>query len=337
MPTDAAHRAPEPILDPDLPICDPHHHLWHWPHPVSFGAQRYLADEFLADVGSGHAVESTVFVDANAFYRADGPPALRPVGEVEFANGVAAMAANRRYGPTALCAGIVGFADLAAGGVVEEVLVAEIRAGGDRFRGVRNAAASDPAIPQNRPGRWPDLYDRPEFREGFARLAPLGLSFDAWIYHTQLDMLARLADAFPGTAIVLDHVGGPLGIGPYAGRREEVFRIWRAAVRDLAARSNVSVKLGGLGMGVFGFGFENQATPASSEVLAAAWRPYVETCIEAFGVRRCMFESNFPVDKITCDYRTLWNAFKRLAAGASAEERSWLFRDSARSFYRLKD
>ena len=322
---------PEPILEADLAICDPHHHLWDFPN------SRYLLPELLADVQSGHKVESTVFVECGSFYRAAGPEPMKFVGETEFVGGVAAMAASGRYGPVLACEGIVGRADLAQGGAVEAVLESHIRAGNGRFKGIRHAGAYDPS-PEIRPGHTnppAGLYGLASFREGFARLAPLGLSFEAWQYHPQLGEVTSLADAFPQTAILLNHVGGPLGIGPYAGRRAEVFQNWRHGIVDLAKRPNVSVKLGGLGMAVCGFGFHKREAPPTSEELAEAWRPYIETCIEAFGVRRGMFESNFPVDRVSCDYATLWNAFKRLAAGASADEKAQLFKGTAREFYRL--
>jgi L-fuconolactonase len=262
---------------------------------------------------------------------------LRPVGEVEFANGVAAMSASGRYGNTRVCAGIVGYADLALGAAVEKVLEAQIAAGGGRFRGIRFITATHPDQ-----AAWGSMVTRPEgmladrkVREGFARLAPLGLGFDAWMYHTQLGELVDLARAFPETSIVLDHVGGAIGLGRYAGRRDEVFAEWSARIRELAACPNVHVKLGGLGMRMFGFSVHTHELPPSSEELAAVWRPYIETCIAAFGPERAMFESNFPVDKGSCGYAALWNAFKRIAAGSSAAEKRALFADTATKFYRL--
>ena len=336
----------EPILEPDLKIVDPHHHLWDRralvatspppQHPfetIVRTSPRYLLGELLADLNSGHNVVATVYVECGSMYRADGPPALACVGETEFVNGVAAMSASGGFGPARACAGIVGGADLTAGAAVREVLEAHIGAGGGRFRGVRQSASwdADPAVlgplvraPQGR-------YRDPGFREGFAQLAPAGLSFDAWMLEPQLGDLVDLARAFPETPIVLDHVGTPLGIAGYAGRREERFGAWRARIGELAATPNVVVKLGGLAM-PFG-GFELQG--ASSEELAAQWRPYVETCIEAFGPTRCMFESNFPVDLYGAPYDLLWNALKRLAAGASAEEKAALFSGTAAKVYRL--
>ena len=325
-------RRREEIIEPDLPIVDPHHHLVDRPE-----TGRYLLPELLADIATGHNVIATVYLEWLSMYRAAGPLELRPVGEVEFANGVAAMSASETYGKTTVCAGVVGYADLTLGAAVEKVLEAMIAAGGGRFRGIRFITASHPDQAE-----WGSAVIRPagllldpNVREGFARLGPLGLSFDAWMYHTQLGELVDLARAFPATPIVLDHVGGPIGLGPYAGRRDEVFAAWSARVRELSACPNVHIKLGGLGMRMFGFTHHTGELPPSSEELAAAWRPYIETCIAAFGPERAMFESNFPVDKGSGGYAALWNAFKRIAAGYSAAEKAALFSGTASKFYRL--
>lgn len=341
----------EPILEPDLPIVDPHHHLWDRPAalvaalpPPKHGFEhvirrvpRYLLDELLADMKSGHNVIATVYMECGSMYRSRGPAALRPVGETEFVNGVAAMSASGLYGDVLACAGIVGHADCNLGGAVAEVLEAHMAAGGGRFRGIRQSASSDPDKevlgPLARQGGG--LYLSPKFREGFAQLAPLGLSFDAWMLEPQLPDLVDLARAFPGTQIVLDHVGTPLGIASYAGRREERFPIWRENILKLGALPNVAMKLGGLAMVFPGFASFMSDPPASSEALAAEWKPYIETCIEAFGVERCMFESNFPVDIGSCDYDVLWNAFKVLAKGCSADEKTALFSGTATRIYRL--
>ena len=339
----------EEILEPGLPIIDPHHHLWdHGAAPVAEGpehpfmtaiapAGRYLLDDLLADVGSGHNVIATVFVECRAFYRADGPEDLRSLGETEFVNGVAAMSASGAYGPIRACAGIVGNVDLTLGEAAAPVLERHVAAGGGRFRSVRNSAShdDDPQVLGPLAGVPAGLYRRDDFRAGFARLAPLGLSFDAWMLEPQLPDLIDLARAFPKTRIVLDHVGTPLGLGPYAGRRDERFGVWRDNIRALAALPNVVVKLGGLAMAFCNFPSFLAEPRASSQQLAEEWRPYIETCIEAFGAHRCMFESNFPVDMGACDYATLWNAFKRLAAGASADEKAALFAGTAREVYRL--
>ena len=324
-------RRQEEILDPHLPIIDPHHHLFDYP------MWRYLLDDLLADIGTGHAITATVFAECGAMYKAGGARELRPLGETEFVAGVAAMTESGRYGPCRVGAGIVGHADLTIGARVQEVLHAHIRAGGGRFKGIRHITVWDPSpdvrctleLPP------PGLMTYCGFREGFAQLEPLGLSFDAWLYHTQLPELIDLVKAFPGTTVVLDHIGGALGIGPYRGRRDEVFASWRRGIEALAQFPNVFVKVGGMGMHISGFVFHERDMPPSSADLAAAWRPYVETCIASFGPARCMFESNFPVDKCSYSYLVMWNAFKRLCHGASANDTADLFSGTAERVYRL--
>lgn len=324
-------RRQEEILEPELPIIDAHHHFY-GPRPY-----RYFLEDFLADTNTGHNIRASVYVQCRSMYRADGPPELQPVGETEFANGVAAQSASGHYGPSRICAGIVGFADLTLGDRVEPVLEAHLQAGGGRFRGIRNFTASHPD---------PDLRTTPippplgllvddGFRRGVARLGKFGMTLDVWAYHTQLHEVIDLARRFANQVIVVNHVGGPIGIGSYAGKREEVFAAWQADMLTLANCPNVFVKLGGLAMRIGGFTFHEQPLPPSSTELAAAWRPYIETCIEAFGPSRCIFESNFPVDKGMCSYPVVWNAFKRLAAGASADEKTALFSANAARVYRL--
>ena len=326
-------KTQEPILEPNLEIIDPHHHLWDFPE------HQYLLKDILADTGTGHNIISTVFLECTACFRADGPEAMKPLGEVEFVNGIAAMSASGAYGPTRVAAGIVGLAELRLGARVEEVLQAQINAGGGRFKGIRYVASWDDKEPSIHVGHTNPsqfLYrDDKAFHEGFAVLGKLGLTFDAWLYHTGLPTVIALARKFPSQPIVLDHCGGPLGLGWYAGKRDEIFADWSKNIRELAKCQNVMIKLGGLGMRVNGFDFHAQATPPTSEELAAAWRPYIETCIEAFGPSRAMFESNFPVDKLSGSYAVYWNAFKRLASGASDAEKAQLFRESARKFYSL--
>ena len=333
MPNDAwlALHESEPILEPQLPIVDAHHHLW------QRGGHRYLLDELLADTGSGHRVDATVFVDCVACYRADGPDEMKPIGETEFANGVAAMAASGQYGPTRACAAIVGHADLLRGAAAREVLQAHLLAGNGRFRGIRHAGGWDASeqIRNSHTHPPPNLYALPPFREGIAQLAPLGLSFEAWQYHPQLPMVSALARDFEDTSIILNHVGGPLGAGPYAAHPQRHFDDWRRDMQELSRCANVSVKLGGLGMPIGPTDFHRRARPPTSLQLAEAWRPWIETSIELFGAERCLFESNFPVDKASCSYAVLWNAFKRLAAGASATQRELLFSGTARRVYRL--
>jgi L-fuconolactonase len=324
-------RRTEAAIEPALPIVDPHHHLWDRP------GWRYMLDDLLADLNTGHNVIATVFVQCRAVHRASGPEELRPVGETEFVNGVAAMSASGGYGAAKVCQGIVGHADLRLGGRVRAVLEAHLRAAPDRFRGIRHITAWDPdqtvLNPAYNPGQ--SLLANPTFREGIACLAPLNLSFDAWLYHPQIDELTDLARAFPGTRIVLNHVGGPLGLNAYEGKRDAVFAKWSASIKALAQCPNVCVKVGGMGMRINNYGFERAADPPSSEALAAAWKPYVETCIAAFAANRCMFESNFPVDKGSYGYGVFWNACKRLAKGASTAEKAELFAGTATRFYRL--
>jgi predicted TIM-barrel fold metal-dependent hydrolase len=322
----------EQVIDPERPIVDPHHHLW------DRGGQRYLIEEFAADIGSGHNIVATVYVDCRSMYRADGPEAFRPVGEVEFANGVAAMSASGGYGPAAICAGIVSHVNLLLGEGARPVLEAEIAAGAGRFRGIRHSSPwdADASVAGIYATRPKGLLLDPAFRKGFGCLAPLGLSFDAWLFHPQIDELTDLACAFPDTKIVLDHCGGPIGIGSYANRRDEIFSMWKASIQKIARCPNVTVKLGGLAMRLLGYDFHERPMPPSSQDLAAAWRPYIETCIEAFGPERGMFESNFPPDKGQCSYQVLFNAFKRIAAQYSEAEKTALFAGTATEFYRLK-
>ncbi len=320
----------EEILEPDLPICDPHHHLWD--HPDS----RYLLDELLTDTGSGHNVVSTVFVECSSMYRAEGTVAMRPVGETEFVNGVAAMSASGQYGAIRACLGIVSYADLCLGASVGEVLDAHMRVT-DRFKGIRHAAGWDasPQVRNSHTDPIEHLYLDTTFREGFAELGKRGLSFDAWLYHTQIKELTDLARAFPETTIIFDHFGGPLGIGPYAGKQQEIFSQWADDVAELARCQNVVAKLGGLVMPINGFGLHKQTKPPSSDEIVAITSDYYRHTLDAFGPARCMFESNFPVDKQSCSYAVLWNAFKKLAAGFSAGEKADLFHDTAARAYRL--
>jgi predicted TIM-barrel fold metal-dependent hydrolase len=322
----------EEVIDPQRPIVDPHHHLW------DRGGQRYLIEEMAEDIASGHNIIATVYVDCRSMYRTHGPEAFRPVGEVEFANGVAAMSASGGYGPAAICAGIVSHVNLLLGEAARPVLEAEIAAGQGRFRGIRHSSAwdADPNVAGMYAKRPKGLLLDATFRKGFACLAPLGLSFDAWLFHPQIGELTDLARAFPDTKIVLDHCGGPIGLGSYANRRGEVFPAWKASIQEIARCPNVAVKLGGLAMRLLGYDFHERPLPPSSEEAAMAWRPYIETCIEAFGPERSMFESNFPPDKGQCSYQVIFNAFKRIAAQYSEAEKTALFSKTATDFYRLK-
>ena len=294
----------------------------------------------LADIGGGHNIVATVFLECQAMYRKHGPAEMAPVGEVEFVNGIAAMSASGNYGPCRVAEAIIGHADLTLGARVRDVLEAQIAVGGGRFRGIRYGVSWDASEAISKFASRvvpPSLARDTTFREGFAQLARLGLSFESWQYHPQLSDAIDLARAFPDTTIILNHVGGVLGVGPYAGHRAEIRAAWRKDIGELAKCPNVNVKLGGIGMTSFGFDFHERDVPPSSEELAAAWRQYVEPCIEAFGPDRCMFESNFPPDKQSCGYTELWNAFKRITAGASMTDKKSLYSGTAARVYRLTE
>lgn len=327
----------EEALEPSLPVIDSHHHLYDRP------GVRYLLDEFLQDIHSGHNIRATVHLQARSMLRADASPELQPIGETEFLNGVAAMSASGIYGDARICAGIAGYADLSLGDAVKPILERHIMAAGGttasggRFCGIRQTLSWDadagllnPAYPT-----FPHMAGSATFRAGFAHLAPLGLSFDAWGFFHQIPDITELARAFPETAIVLNHCGGIVRIRDYAGRDDEVFQHWRQAVAELARCPNVFVKLSGLGMRLGGFGFETQRVAPSSAELASAWRPWVETCLEVFTANRCMYGSNFPVDKGSYSYAVGLNALKRITAGASRDEKDAIFWRTARDFYRL--
>jgi predicted TIM-barrel fold metal-dependent hydrolase len=320
----------EDTIDPGRPIVDAHHHLW------EREGNRYMIDDITADIASGHNVIATVYVDCRSMYRTEGPEPLRPVGEVAFAADVAAQSAAA-HGKTQVCAGIVGHANLTLGTKVRSVLEAEIDAGRGRFRGIRHQSAwdADENVGGMYAARPKGLLHDAAFREGFACLAPLGLTFDAWLFHPQIAELTDLARIFPDTTIVLDHCGGPLGVGRFAGQRDSTFRDWRSSISELARCPNVVVKLGGLGMRLLGEDFHLRPTPPTSEDVAAAWRPYIETCIEAFGADRAMFESNFPPDKGQASYQVIFNAFKRIAAQYNDDEQTALFSRTATNIYRL--
>lgn len=320
----------EDIIEPDRPICDPHHHLW------DNKSNPYLLPDLLADTGSGHNIVSTVFVECAAMYRASGPEALRPVGETEFVNGVAAMSASGRYGEMRACSGIVSYADLTLGAEAGAVLDEHLRFS-DRFRGIRHAAgwvASD-EVRNSHTNPVQSLYMQDNFRAGFSELAKRKLSFDAWLYHPQIPELTDLAKAFPQVTIIFDHFGGPLGIGPYAGKADEIFGQWCLDAAELAKCSNVYPKLGGIVMPLNGFMWHKRDTPATSDEIVASTGRYHRKTIELFGPQRCMFESNFPVDKQSCSYHVLWNAFKKIAGDFNAADQASLFHDSAVEAYRL--
>jgi predicted TIM-barrel fold metal-dependent hydrolase len=320
--------AVEAVLDPGLRICDAHHHLWERP------PRDYLIDDLLRDLRSGHNVISTVAVECRYAYRKDGPEELRPVGETEFLESVANRVAADPTIRTRVAAAIVGHANLTLGDRAAAVLEAHRAASPERFRGVRHSAIWDASSALRSDAPQGLLADE-NFRRGFAWLGKLNLSFDAWLYHPQLPELAALAQAFPEVTIILNHIAAPLGVGPYAGKRDEVFEIWSRGIAALANCPNVVVKLGGVGSLRSGYDWHERTVKPSSEELAKTLGPYFECCTERLGVDRCMFESNFPVEKLSTSYVNLWNGFKRIAEKYSAAERAALFHDTAARVYRI--
>lgn len=319
----------EEILEPALPIIDPHHHLW-----VRDG-NTYLLAELLADLNSAHAIQATVFEECHAVHRLNGPVEERSLGETEFVTGFAAMGASGTFGPTRFCARIVGNVDLTLGARARGLAERHIAASGGRFAGVRFSTAWHAHDRIHKVAPRAGILLEPDFRAGFSCLHALGLVFDAWVYHTQLGEVAALAAAFPDTTIVLNHVGTPILSGPYAGRIDEAYAEWSAGMARFAGQPNVCVKLGALPIRLPGAAAASCDGPPSSDSVATAWRPFIERGIELFGPGRCMFESNFPIKKRWCSYPIVWNAFKRLAAGASADEKAALFQRTAARVYRI--
>lgn len=323
-------------IEPGLPIVDAHHHVY-----ASYADKFfYPLEDFQRDMNSGHRIIGSVYIEAyESGWRTSGPEALRPVGEVELAAGIGSKPVPTATGDSAVAAAIVSHADLTLGDAVEEVLQAQLAVAQGRLRGVRHRlAAVEGPVEQFHPVRRElHVMRDASFRRGVARLARLGLSFDAWVYHTQLDELIELADAFPDTRIVVDHVGGPIGVANFRPRRAEVLREWEANLRALAMRPNVVMKIGGMGMAVLGFGFENGERPPQAQAIVNAWKPLIDVCVDVFGTSRCMFESNFPVDKQSCSYVELWNAFKLATQGWSQQERGDLFYRTACRAYSLPE
>ncbi|MBM3941643.1 MAG: amidohydrolase [SAR202 cluster bacterium] len=325
----------EPILEPELPICDPHHHLWDF-RPVRIPYQRYLLHELMADVGSGHNVKSTVFIETRAMYRQEGPAEMRPVGEVEFVQGMAAASASGLYGPCRAAASIIGHADLKLGDKVAPVLEALKAASPNRFRGIRHTVTWDP-----NPGmdnrETKGILATANFRAGAKALARMGLSMDTGLVFHQLPELAAFAKAVPDLTIILNHLGGLNRTGPYANKGEEIMSAWRKGIDAVAACPNINMKLGGIGMPRFGFDWHTREKPIGSEELARDMAPFMTYCIEKFGPNRCMFESNFPPDKVSFSYHVLWNGFKRFSKSYSASERPAMLHDTAVRVYRVNE
>ena len=327
----------EETLEPDLPICDPHHHFWDY-RTERIPYQRYLLHELADDLNSGHNVRSTVFVEARAMYRSSGPDEMKPVGEVEFVQGLAAASESGLYGPSRAAASIVGHANLNLGAAVEPVLEALQAASPNRFRGIRHSVTWDPHpdVVLTSAYRMPGQLGSDEFRAGARVLARMGMSLEAWMYTPQLPELADFAKAVPDLQIILNHIGGLLRVGPYANNDDEVLATWRSGIAAVAECPNVAVKLGGIGMPMTGFDWHTRETPIGSEELAESMAPFMHYCIEQFGPDRGMFESNFPVDKVSFSYNVMYNAFKRLSKDYSDSERAALFHDTAARVYRVE-
>lgn len=320
------HR--EQIIDPARPIVDPHHHLWR-----ESSLDSYLLEDLRADTDSGHNICKTLFVECGAQYHTDGPQHLRCVGETEFA---ATIAVQSELDEGATIAGIVARADLRHENL-EEVLAAHEEAAGGRFRGIRHSLARAPeGVELMIPGRGAEgLYADESFRRGLRLLGKKGLTYDSWHYHFQNREYLELARSAPDTVMILDHFGTPLGVGPYAHQREEIFKQWQADVTEIARCDNVVAKLGGLAMPDNGFGWMGRDTPPSSDEFVAAQARYYHHMIDSFGPERCMFESNFPVDKLSISYPVLWNGLKKIAARYSEAEQDAMFYQTAVRVYRL--
>jgi L-fuconolactonase len=323
----------EPILDPGIPIIDAHHHLFLRP------TVRYLLDDYVADITAGHRVIASVYVETQAFARTDGPALLRPVGEVEFANGMGAMADSGLFGPARICAAIVGYADMRLGDEVGRLLDRCMQTAPERFRGVRQITLDheSPLPWAYTPVRPPvGVMENPAFRDAFRHLGPRGLIFDAAVFDHQLAEICDLADAFPETTITINHAGMAMGMGVEGAARDDLFHLWRQRLAEVARRPNVFCKVGGFGLPFWGFGLEHRDDPIGYRELADLWRPWVETAVELFGPSRCMAESNYPPDRRSCGYVPLWNALKSIVSGMSETEKSDFFWRTAARVHQIE-
>ena len=323
----------EPTLEPELSICDAHHHFWDFRMDRT-PYHRYLLHELAGDLNSGHNVRSTVFLEARAMYRPDGPEELRPVGEVEFVQGLAAASASGLYGPARAAAAIIGHANLSLGDGVERVLDALQEASPNRFRGIRHSVGWDPHPEIENRGVEHQLASA-EFRAGARALARRGLVYENVVHFPQLGELAEFANSVPNLTIISNHIGGLIRVGPYGNRDDEVLPKWREGIAALAQCPNVVMKLGGIGQPRYGFDWHTRDIPVGSEELAESLAPLMTYCIDSFSPDRCMFESNFPPDKVSYSYNVMYNAFKRLTKGYSAAERAAMFHDNAARVYRI--
>jgi L-fuconolactonase len=325
----------EAAIEPDLPICDAHHHLW--THKEGSPAPQYLLGEFLADIDTGHNIVSTVFVDSNTSYRTEGSKAAAPVGEVEFANRIAALAASGRYGKTLVADAIISHVDMRLGSEAGPILDAMITAAPERFRGIRHAVAydEDPSLPRHRDAPHPHLLRDEIFRQGIAEVSRRGLIYECYLWHPQLPELVDLAHAFPNLTIVLNHCGGPIGEGRYQHNRKACFEAWQQGMSALAACKNVMLKLGGVNMVVSGHEWHKRSAPPRSDEMLDVAGPFIDYSIACFGPDRCMFESNYPAERRSCGYGPLWNFFKKVTKDFSAENKAKLYHDNAVRIYQM--
>lgn len=322
----------EMIVEPELPIIDAHFHLF------DLAEHRYMPDDYMKDLRAGHNIIASVYVETQAFLRRSGPEVLRPLGEIEFANGVGAMASAGHYDNVRINAGIVGYADMRAGDAVAALLDRALQTAPERLKGFRQVLLDYPEAAPYRFMLAPPpkgLLQSPRFDDAFRHLAPRGLSFDATVFHTQIPELVSLADRFPDTSIVLDHLGMPMNLDATPDQRQEIFSAWSKGLSQLACRPNVTCKIGGLGMPFAGFGFEKNPEVVPSDRLAQAWKPWVEKAIGTFGPQRCMMESNYPPDGYSCGYVPLWNALKKIVRHYSQDEKNALFHGTAARVYHL--
>ena len=324
----------EETIEPDIAICDPHHHFWD--NRFERGYPRYQLDELLVDIKSGHNVRSTVFIEARSMYNVSVPIAQRPVGEVEYVQGIAAASASGIYGESRAAASIIGHADLNLGENVRPVLES-LAAASNRFKGIRHSVTWDPhpEVENTALHKYEGQLINDKFQAGAKVLSDMGMTFEAWLYFHQLPQLFEFAKALPDLTIILNHIGGLVMDGPYADKRDEVLETWKDGIAKVSGCPNIVVKLGGIGMPRTGFDWHERKAPIGSEELAGSMAPYFNYCIDHFGVDRSMFESNFPVDKVSFSYHVLYNAFKRFSKNFSQTERAAMFHDNAASIYKV--
>ena len=330
-------RVKEDVIDPERSIIDPHHHLWKGPinPPGIKESYRYMLEDLWRDTSSGHNIEKTVFIDCGQEYYSSGPEKFKPVGETEFVVGIAQEA--ERDKSKAQIAGIIGHANMMLGTSVKEVLELHIEKGEGLFRGIRHAGGwdEDERVKNAHSHPTPHIYLEEDFQLGLQELSSMNLVFDTWHYHNQISDLTKLAKNLPDLIIVHDHFGGPLGIGPYKGKREEIFKQWQEDIYELSQCKNVYAKLGGLAMPVNGWAWHKNEYPASSnDIITEQSRYYLHT-IDCFGSKRCMFESNFPVDKQSVSYHVIWNAYKKLVKDFDEQDKHNLFYGTAEKVYKL--